>query len=40
MPARPLFSVMVPVFNEAEGLPEFHRRLSAAMRRLGRWKVI
>lgn len=40
MTARPVFSVVVPVFNEAEGLPEFHRRLSAAMRRLGRWEVI
>ncbi len=40
MLSRPVFSVVVPVFNEAEGLPEFHRRLSAAMRRLGRWEVI
>ncbi len=40
MAARPVFSVVVPVFNEAEGLPEFHRRLSAVMRRLGRWEAI
>ena len=40
MPGHPVFSVVVPVFNEAEGLPEFHRRLSAAMRPLGRWEVI
>ena len=37
---RPVFSVVVPVFNEAAGLAEFHRRLAAAMNRLGRWEVI
>jgi dolichol-phosphate mannosyltransferase len=28
---RPRFSVVAPVFNEEEGLPEFHRRLSAVL---------
>lgn len=33
-------SVVVPLFNEAEVLAEFHRRLSAAMAGLGAWEVI
>ena len=37
---RPVFSVVVPVFNEAAGLAEFHRRLAAVMNRLDRWEVI
>ena len=37
---RPTFSVVVPVFNEADGLAEFHRRLSLAMHRLGTWEVV
>ena len=37
---RPVFSVVVPVFNEAEGLAEFHRRLSAVMDGLGTWEVV
>ena len=36
----PVFSVVVPAFNEAAGLPEFHRRLSASMANLGAWEVI
>jgi glycosyltransferase involved in cell wall biosynthesis len=36
----PTFSVVVPAFNEAEGLTEFHRRLAAAMAPLGAWEVI
>ena len=36
----PVFSVVVPVFNEAEGLAEFHRRLSRVMDGLGAWEVI
>ncbi len=35
-----MFSVVVPVFNEAEGLREFHRRLSGVMEQLGTWEVI
>ena len=35
-----LLSVVVPLFNEAEGLAEFHRRLSAAMAGLGAWEAI
>lgn len=38
--AAPVFSVVVPVFNEAEGLAEFHRRLSRVMDGLGPWEVI
>ena len=38
--ARPLLSVVVPVFNEAEGLAAFHRRLVAVMDRLGSWEVV
>lgn len=37
----PIFSVVAPVFNEADGIEEFHRRLSAVMQTLGRsWEVI
>ena len=36
----PVFSVVVPVFNEAEGLGEFHRRLTNVMDLLGTWEVI
>ena len=36
----PVFSVVVPVFNEAEVLDEFHRRLSSVMARMGAWEVI
>lgn len=38
--SRPVFSIVVPVFNEAEGLAEFHRRLTSVMDRVGRWEVI
>jgi polyisoprenyl-phosphate glycosyltransferase len=39
--ARPLVSVVVPVYNEAEGLPELHDRLRAALSELpGRCEVI
>ena len=37
---RPIFSVVVPAFNEAEGLAAFHRRLAAAMAPLGAWEAI
>lgn len=36
----PTFSVVIPVFDEAEVLPEFHRRLSAVMDLLGTWEAI
>ena len=37
----PVLSVVVPAFNEAEALPIFHARLTAAMDRLGeRWELI
>ncbi len=38
--APPVFSIVVPAFNEAEGLMAFHRRLSAAMEPLAAWEVI
>jgi glycosyltransferase involved in cell wall biosynthesis len=37
---RPTFSVVVPAFNEAEGLTAFHQRLVAAMEPLGSWEAI
>ncbi|MSP01341.1 MAG: glycosyltransferase [Acetobacteraceae bacterium] len=37
---RPTFSVVVPAFNEAEGLTNFHQRLVTAMDPLGTWEVI
>ena len=37
----PVFSVVVPCYNEALGLEEFHRRLSAVMEQIGRsWEVV
>ncbi|HEY3846920.1 MAG TPA: glycosyltransferase family 2 protein [Acetobacteraceae bacterium] len=36
----PVFSVVVPAFNEAEGLCAFHRRLADTMDRLGAWEAI
>ena len=38
--ARPVFSVVVPVFNEVGGLEEFHRRLANVMNSLGTWEVV
>jgi glycosyltransferase involved in cell wall biosynthesis len=40
MLSHPTFSVVVPVFNEAEVLPEFHRRLAAVLTPLGSWEVV
>ena len=37
---RPVISVVIPAFNEAEGLIEFHQRLAAAMEPLGAWEAI
>ena len=37
---EPVFSVVVPAFNEAEGLMRFHERLTAAMMPLDSWEVI
>ena len=37
---HPTFSVVVPAFNEAEGLTEFHGRLAEAMEPLGTWEAI
>ncbi len=40
-PAAPTFSVVVPVYNEGEGLLEFHGRLSRVMGALGEpWEVV
>lgn len=38
--ARPIFSVVVPVFNEQAGLDAFHRRLAAVMDTLGPWEAV
>jgi glycosyltransferase involved in cell wall biosynthesis len=38
--APPMFSIVVPAFNEADGLAEFHRRLSAVMDAIGPWEVV
>jgi glycosyltransferase involved in cell wall biosynthesis len=39
-PAGDQFCVIVPAFNEASGIGEFHRRLAAVMAALGPWQVI
>ena len=40
-PGQPVFSVVVPVFNEAECLRAFHARLSRVMHALGEpWEVV
>jgi len=39
-PAPPAFSVVVPAYNEAAGIGEFHRRLARVMNCLGAWEVI
>jgi glycosyltransferase involved in cell wall biosynthesis len=37
----PTYSIIVPVFNEAESLPELHRRLTAVMKKLSKsWELI
>jgi glycosyltransferase involved in cell wall biosynthesis len=36
----PTFSVVVPAFNEADCIDEFHQRLAAAMESLGSWDAI
>ena len=38
--SRPTFSVVVPVFNESEGLVAFHQRLVSVMEPLGAWEAI
>jgi glycosyltransferase involved in cell wall biosynthesis len=37
---HPAFSVVIPAFNEAEGLTTFHRRLVTVMERIGSWEAI
>ncbi len=39
---RPLISVIVPVFNEAEGISEFHSRTSAALSAIdgAEWEIV
>ena len=37
---RPTFSIVIPAFNEAEGILEFHQRLAAAMEPLGSWEAL
>ncbi|MEI7714400.1 MAG: glycosyltransferase family 2 protein [Rhodospirillales bacterium] len=38
--SAPIFSVVIPAFNEAAGLPAFHARLRAVMDPLGGWEAI
>ncbi|HYF09516.1 MAG TPA: glycosyltransferase family 2 protein [Acetobacteraceae bacterium] len=41
LPPPPALSVVVPAYNEQEVLPEFHRRLAAAMAGIGlSWEVV
>lgn len=41
MPAQPLLSVVVPAYNEAEGLDELHARVSQTMDALGEpWELV
>lgn len=37
---RPIFSVVIPVFNEAGGITAFHRRLCAVMDSIGPWEAV
>jgi polyisoprenyl-phosphate glycosyltransferase len=37
---RPGLSVVIPVFNEADCILDFHARLAAVMERLGSWEAI
>jgi len=36
----PVFSVVVPAFNEADGIAAFHHRLAGVMRQLGLWEAV
>ena len=36
----PVFSIVVPAFNEADGIVAFHNRLAATMNSLGAWEAI
>jgi glycosyltransferase involved in cell wall biosynthesis len=38
--ATPEFCIIVPAFNEATGIEEFHRRLSIVMNTVGSWQVL
>ncbi len=41
MPAAPLLSVVVPAYNEAEGLDELHARVSPVMNAIGEpWELV
>jgi len=40
LPVMPRLCVVAPVYNEAECLREFQRRLAAAMDALGEWRVV
>jgi len=39
-PGSPMFSVVVPAYNEADVILQFHYRLSQVMDRLGVWEVV
>ena len=36
----PLYSVVVPAYNEEAGIAEFHRRLAGVMNDIGAWEVV
>lgn len=38
--ANPDFSVVIPIFNEEENIPELYRRLTSAMETLGTYEII
>ena len=38
---KPVFSIIAPIYNEKESMPELHRRVSAVMEKLGEpWELI
>jgi glycosyltransferase involved in cell wall biosynthesis len=37
---HPTFSIVVPAFNEADGVAEFHRRLAEVMNPIGSWEAV
>ncbi|HTW69974.1 MAG TPA: glycosyltransferase family 2 protein [Acetobacteraceae bacterium] len=39
-PPPPVISVVVPAFNEADGIAAFHRRLAGVMQTLGAWDAV
>ena len=41
MPNTPVYSIIAPIFNELENLPELYRRVSEVMEQTGEpWELI